>query len=73
MESDVAVHMPGEGAEGEPGAPQGDLYVQLEVLSDPYFERNGADVLVTADIQLAQVNLCGLLSGVRPPSIVFQR
>lgn len=55
VENGLAINMRGEGAEGDPGAPKGDLYVQLEVLPDPYFERSGADVHVTAGLQLAQV------------------
>ena len=55
VESGIAIHMRGEGAEGDAGAPKGDLYVQLEVLPDPYFERSGADLHVTADVKIAQV------------------
>ncbi|CAN0573066.1 unnamed protein product, partial [Laminaria digitata] len=54
VESGIAIHMRGEGAEGDAGAPKGDLYVQLEVLPDPYFERSGADLHVTADVKIAQ-------------------
>lgn len=57
VESGIAIHVRGEGAEGEKGAPNGDLYVQLEVAADPYFERSGADLHVTADINIAQVHL----------------
>lgn len=55
VESGIAIHVRGEGAEGEKGAPNGDLYVQLEVAPDPYFERSGADLHVTADVSIAQV------------------
>lgn len=55
VESGIAIHMRGEGAEGEPGAPKGNLYVQLDVAADPYFERSGADVHVTTELALAQV------------------
>lgn len=55
VENGIAIQMRGEGAEGEPGAPKGDLYVQIEVEPDPYFERSGADVHVAADVSLAQV------------------
>ncbi|CAN0482906.1 unnamed protein product, partial [Hapterophycus canaliculatus] len=55
----IAIHVRGEGAEGEKGAPNGDLYVQLEVAADPYFERSGADLHVTADVSIAQAALGG--------------
>lgn len=55
VESGISIHMPGEGAEGEKGAPRGDLYVELSVQSDPYFERSGPDVHVNANLELAQV------------------
>lgn len=57
VESGIAIHVRGEGAEGEKGAPNGDLYVQLEVAPDPYFERSGADLHVTADVSIAQVSV----------------
>ncbi|CAM9410055.1 unnamed protein product [Scytosiphon promiscuus] len=59
VESGIAIHLKGEGAEGEKGAPNGDLYVQLEVAPDPYFERAGADLHVTADVSIAQAALGG--------------
>ncbi|CAM9545862.1 unnamed protein product [Ectocarpus sp. 4 AP-2014] len=59
VESGIAIHVRGEGAEGEKGAPNGDLYVQLEVAPDPYFERSGADLHVTADVSIAQAALGG--------------
>ena len=55
VENGIAIQIRGEGAEGDPGAPKGDLYVQVEVEADPYFERSGADVHVTAHVTLAQV------------------
>lgn len=57
VDSGVAMKMPGEGAEGDAGAPRGDLYVQMHVESDPYFERDGSDVHVNSDISIAQVSL----------------
>ncbi|CAM9966311.1 unnamed protein product [Pylaiella littoralis] len=59
VESGIALHVRGEGAEGDKGAPNGDLYVQLEVAPDPYFERSGADLHVTADVSIAQAPLGG--------------
>lgn len=61
VESGIAIHVRGEGAEGEKGAPNGDLYVQLEVAPDPYFERSGADLHVTADVSIAQVRWCRVI------------
>ncbi|CAN0423638.1 unnamed protein product [Ascophyllum nodosum] len=59
VENGIAIQIRGEGAEGDPGAPKGDLYVQVEVEADPYFERSGADVHVTAHVTLAQAALGG--------------
>lgn len=55
VESGIGMYMPGEGADGEPGAPRGDLYVSLRVQADPYFERSGADIHVVATTGFAQV------------------
>ena len=40
----MTMRVAGEGAEGEPGAPRGNLMVQLDVLGDDYFQMDGADV-----------------------------
>ena len=39
------IRMPGQGAAGERGTPQGDLYVQVQVADDPRFRREGLDVV----------------------------
>lgn len=55
VETGLSIQMAGEGAEGDKGAPRGDLYVQLDVQADPYFDRSGSDVHVTANVGVAQV------------------
>lgn len=59
VETGLTLHLEGEGADGEKGAPKGDLYVELNVQPDPYFERSGADVHVNANIGVAEVRGVG--------------
>lgn len=40
-----SIRVPGAGAAGEPGAPAGDLYVQVAVADDERFVRDGLDVV----------------------------
>lgn len=51
------MRMKGQGADGDPGYPAGDLLVQLEVQEDAYFKRNESDVYVDVPISITQV-LC---------------
>lgn len=39
------IRIPGRGAAGERGAPAGDLYVQVQVIEDDRFRREGLDVM----------------------------
>ncbi|CAM9879264.1 unnamed protein product [Discosporangium mesarthrocarpum] len=55
VENGIVLQMPQMGAEGDKGAPRGDLYVQLSVAEDPYFEREGPDLHVEAMVGLAEV------------------
>ena len=45
----MTLQVSGAGADGDPGMPRGDLYVELSVDADPYFKRDprrGEDVHV---------------------------
>lgn len=70
-ERDVAVEIPagidngmnlrvsGQGAEGDPGAPNGNLLVHVVVAEDDYFRRDGYDVHTEIPISLTQAVLGG--------------
>jgi molecular chaperone DnaJ len=47
----------GEGEAGERGGPPGDLYVVLHVEPDPFFERQGNDVICQIPISFSQAAL----------------
>jgi molecular chaperone DnaJ len=51
------LRIPGRGHEGEPGAPAGDLYVDVAVTPDPRFRRDGNDVVVALDVTMTQAAL----------------
>ena len=70
-ERDIVVDMParidtgmnlrlgGQGAEGDPGTPRGNLIVQVIVEDDAYFQRDGMDVHTECSISLTQAVLGG--------------
>jgi len=49
--------VPGEGDPGEPGAPRGDLYVDVRIKAHPIFERDGDNILCEVPIGFAQAAL----------------
>ena len=49
--------MRGQGEAGDMGGEAGDLYVHVRVEKDPVFVREGNDVLVSVDINVAQAAL----------------
>ncbi|KAG7355538.1 chaperone DnaJ [Nitzschia inconspicua] len=53
------LRLSGQGAEGDPGAPRGNLFVQVLVDDDDYFHRDGADVHTEAPISITQAILGG--------------
>ena len=55
VDTGIQMRMKGQGAEGDPGHPVGDLFIQLEVAADPYFKRQDNDVHVEVPISIAQV------------------
>lgn len=48
------IRMPGKAHAGDPGAPPGDLYVEVHVEADERFIRDDLDVLTVASIDVAQ-------------------
>lgn len=59
IDDGMNVRLTGQGAEGDPGAPRGNLLVQVIVDDDGYFHRDGADVHTEAPISITQAILGG--------------
>jgi molecular chaperone DnaJ len=59
VDTGLTMKVAGQGEEGLNGKPPGDLYVSLEVASDSYFRREGADVMVDIPISITQAILGG--------------
>lgn len=55
VDTGVSMRVQGKGADGAPGFPAGDLFIQLEVAEDPFFKRSGSDLHVEIPISLTQV------------------
>jgi len=59
IDNGMNLRLSGEGAEGDPGAPRGNLLVQILVDEDDYFIRDGANVHTEAPISITQAILGG--------------
>lgn len=57
VDDGTRLRLAGRGGAGEPGAPAGDLYLQVRVLADPRFQRVGDDLHHVARIGLAEAAL----------------
>ncbi len=57
VETGIRLKLSGEGEAGERGGPPGDLYVVLHVEPDPFFERQGNDILCDIPISFSQAAL----------------
>jgi molecular chaperone DnaJ len=57
IEAGQRMRITGAGHEGEPGAPAGDLYVEVAVAEDERFEREGTDLISTASIPATEAML----------------
>ncbi|MCM2679658.1 molecular chaperone DnaJ [Echinimonas agarilytica] len=53
------IRLAGEGEAGEPGAPAGDLYVQMHVAEHPIFVRDGSNLYCDVPISFTQAALGG--------------
>jgi len=51
------IKIPGKGAPGERGGPNGDLYVRVHVKPHPVFGRSGANLTVTVPVTFAELTL----------------
>ena len=59
VDTGMNLRLSGQGAEGDPGAPRGNLLVTVVVEEDDYFHRDGADVHVEVPISVTQAILGG--------------
>ena len=59
IDNGMNLRLTGQGAEGDPGAPSGNLLVQVVVDADEYFTRDGFDVHTEAEISVTQAILGG--------------
>lgn len=88
VDSGVQLRLSGQGMPGRPGAPAGDLYVQIHVQDDPRFERDGSDLILHESVSFSTAALGGkievrlpdkstasvhLESGTQPGSLITLR
>ena len=59
IDNGMNLRLSGQGAEGDPGAPRGNLIVQVLVDGDEYFHRDGQDVHTECPISISQAVLGG--------------
>lgn len=59
VSSGLQLRLSGQGDHGDPGAPGGDLYVEIEVGEHEFFRRDGDDVLCTVPIGYPKACLGG--------------
>ncbi|MFN0072289.1 MAG: molecular chaperone DnaJ [Chloroflexota bacterium] len=57
VDEGAQLRLSGEGEPGEPGAPNGNLYVVLHVLAHRHFRRQGTEILLDVNINMAQAVL----------------
>ncbi len=57
IDQDMQIRLSGEGAPGLDGGPNGNLFVVIHVKDHKYFQRQGSDVYLTLDINVAQAAL----------------
>lgn len=60
VDTGMNLRLKGKGAEGDPGAPAGNLLVQIIVGKDDYFHRDGHDVHTEQSISVTQAILGGV-------------
>ena len=57
IDNGIQVRMIGEGQPGANGGPNGNFYIEIEVAPHKFFRRNGNDILLDIDINMAQAAL----------------
>lgn len=61
IDNGMNLRLAGQGAEGDPGAPRGNLLVQVLVEEDKYYIRDGYDVHTEIPIRVSQAILGGIV------------
>jgi molecular chaperone DnaJ len=59
VDNGIQLRLSGQGMPGRPGAPAGDLYVQIHVNDDARFERDGSDLVVHEAVSFLTAALGG--------------
>lgn len=59
IEEGMQLRLPGEGEPGDVGGPAGDLFVVVEIVEHPFFQRHGTDLLCEVPVSFAQAALGG--------------
>jgi len=57
VETGLRLQLPGSGAVGRAGGPNGDLYVEVTVAPHPVFSRDGDDLLATLEVSMTDAIL----------------
>jgi molecular chaperone DnaJ len=57
VETGVRLQLQGQGEVGPAGGPNGDLFVEIKVVHDDIFSRNGDDLLATVEVSMADAIL----------------
>jgi molecular chaperone DnaJ len=57
VDTGVTMRLPSQGDFGDHGGPAGNLYVNIAVDSDPFFQREGLDIHITVPISVTQAIL----------------
>jgi molecular chaperone DnaJ len=66
IDSGQRLRVPGQGMSGRPGAPAGDLYVDVHVEDHPRFQREGNDLATQVTVQFGVATLGGRVEVVLP-------
>lgn len=61
-ESGTKVRLRGQGGKGASGGQAGDLVITFQVLADPFYKRDGLDLVATVPINIAQATLGSRIS-----------
>ncbi len=70
VDDGISIRLAGEGEPGELGGPRGNLYINVHVKPHPYFKRQGNDVRVELQVNVAQA---ALGSVVKAPTLEGER